>query len=55
MIQDAVRRGVDESRNAEHHVFVRSLGVPDLPARISPFDPGYDVKTVISHLEQSHH
>lgn len=35
--------------------FVRSLGVPDMPARISPFDPGYDVQTVISHLEQSHH
>ena len=36
------------------HDFVRSLGVPDLPPRTSPFDPGYDVATVISHLEQSH-
>jgi phosphosulfolactate synthase len=35
--------------------FVRSLGVLDLPPRTSPFDPGYDVATVISHLEQSHH
>ena len=37
------------------HDFVRSLGVPDLPARTSPLDPGYDVKTLVSHLEQSHH
>src|SRR5437879_13123937 len=35
--------------------FVRALGVPDLPPRTSPFDPGYDVATLISHLEQSHH
>src|SRR5438046_2321049 len=26
-----------------------------MPPRTSPFDPGYDVATVISHLEQSHH
>ena len=37
------------------HEFVRSLGVPDLGRHTSPFDPGYDVQTVISHLEQSHH
>jgi phosphosulfolactate synthase len=37
------------------HAFVRSLGVPDLAPHTSPFDPGYDVQTVISHLEQSHH
>jgi len=37
------------------HDFVRALGVPDLPPRTSPFDPGYDVATLISHLEQSHH
>ena len=24
------------------HEFVRSLGVPDMPPRTSPFDPGYD-------------
>jgi phosphosulfolactate synthase len=35
--------------------FVRSLGVPDLPALTSPFDPGYDVATVVSHIEQSGH
>jgi phosphosulfolactate synthase len=37
------------------HAFVRSLGVPDLGPHTSPFDPGYDVQTVLSHLEQSHH
>lgn len=35
--------------------FVRSLGVPDLPPLTSPFDPGYDVATVVSHIEQSSH
>jgi phosphosulfolactate synthase len=55
MIQDAVEREVDGSERPQStHVFVRSLGVPDLPAHTSPFDPGYDVQTVISHLEQSH-
>jgi len=37
------------------HAFVRSLGVPDLAPHTSPFDPGYDVATLVSHLEQSHH
>ena len=47
------------SRATQHplstHAFVRSLGVPDLASHTSPFDPGYDVQTVVSHLEQSHH
>jgi phosphosulfolactate synthase len=56
MIQNALENGVDASPEQQStHVFVRSLGVPDLPARTSPFDPGYDVQTVVSHLEQSHH
>src|SRR5207245_11734488 len=37
------------------HDFGRPLGVPDLPPRTSPFAPGYDAATLISHLEQSHH
>ncbi len=48
MIEKAVRP-------APTHEFVRSLGVPDLVPHTSPFDPGYDVQTVVSHLEQSHH
>src|SRR5688572_3954100 len=35
--------------------YLRSIGVPDLPPRTSPFDPGYDPVTVESHLEQSGH
>ena len=35
--------------------FLRNLGVPEMPACTSPFDPGYDPVTVESHLEQSSH
>jgi phosphosulfolactate synthase len=38
---------------ATTEAFLRALGVPDLPARTSPFDPGYDPVTVESHLSQS--
>ena len=31
------------------------IGVPEIPPRTSPFDPGYDPLTVASHLEQSAH
>jgi phosphosulfolactate synthase len=35
--------------------FLRELGLPPLPPRTHPFDPGYDPQTVISHIEQSAH
>ena len=35
--------------------YLRLIGVPELPPRTSPFDPGYDPVTVESHLEQSGH
>ena len=35
--------------------YLRSIGVPEIPPRTSPFDPGYDPVTVESHLAQSHH
>src|SRR5689334_5466347 len=35
--------------------YLKSIGVPDLPALTSPFDPGYDPATLEGHLEQSHH
>ncbi len=35
--------------------YLSSIGVPELPGRTSPFDPGYDPATLISHLEQSSH
>lgn len=31
------------------------IGVRNLPPRIVPFDPGYDVNTVVGHLAQSGH
>lgn len=35
--------------------YLRLIGVRDLPALTSPFDPGYDPVTVESHIEQSAH
>lgn len=35
--------------------YLGKIGVPDLPAAICPFDPGYDPATLDSHLEQSAH
>lgn len=35
--------------------YLHQIGVRDLPRCSSPFDPGYDPATLISHLEQSAH
>ena len=35
--------------------YLTKIGVPDMRPRTSPFDPGYDPVTLISHLEQSAH
>ena len=35
--------------------FLRSIGVAEIPPLSSVFDPGYDLVTLQSHLEQSHH
>lgn len=35
--------------------YLKLLGVPSLEALTSPFDPGYDPATLLSHLEQSSH
>lgn len=35
--------------------YLQRIGVPPLPPRTSPFDPGYDFATLESHLEQSGH
>jgi phosphosulfolactate synthase len=35
--------------------YLKSLGVAELPPRLSPFDPGYDAGTVEGHIEQSAH
>ena len=31
------------------------ISVPELPPRTSPFDPGHDPVTLVSHLDQSAH
>jgi phosphosulfolactate synthase len=35
--------------------YLGSIGVPELPPRLSPFDPGYDPVTLEAHLDQSAH
>lgn len=51
---------IAEDKQTVHHAhhtkdYLKAIGVPDLPPRTSPFDPGYDPATLISHLEQSAH
>ncbi len=35
--------------------YLNMIGVPQIDAATSPFDPGYDLATLESHLEQSSH
>ena len=35
--------------------YLKSIGVPDVAAATSPFDPGYDASTLAGHLQQSAH
>lgn len=50
------RRGTAVA-NAKLHTsdYLSLIGVPTLPPLTSPFDPGYDPKTLESHLAQSSH
>jgi phosphosulfolactate synthase len=51
------KAGAGKSATGGHHTwdYLRMIGVPDLAPRTSPFDPGYDPATLLSHLEQSAH
>jgi phosphosulfolactate synthase len=49
---DTMQRGSEPLHTRD---YLKLIGVPDFPARLSPFDPGYDPATVESHLEQSAH
>lgn len=51
------KAGRDKNTGGAHHTwdYLRMIGVPDLAPRTSPFDPGYDPATLISHLDQSSH
>jgi phosphosulfolactate synthase len=42
-------------QNSHTRDYLRTIGVLDLPALTSPFDPGYDPATLESHLDQSSH
>jgi phosphosulfolactate synthase len=44
-----------EPRALSTAAYLKRLGVPELPALTSPFDPGYDALTLEGHLEQSAH
>jgi phosphosulfolactate synthase len=52
-----MRRPVEPAAAGRLHTaeYLRRIGVPDLPPRISPFDPGYDPVTLEAHLAQSAH
>jgi phosphosulfolactate synthase len=43
----------EHDRGLPTREYLRRIGVTDLSPRTSPFDPGYDPATVLSHLEQS--
>lgn len=45
----------DVGRRLSTQEYLHMIGVPELPALTSPFDPGYDPVTLESHLEQSAH
>ncbi|GAC1345831.1 MAG: phosphosulfolactate synthase [Ktedonobacteraceae bacterium] len=45
----------DTGRRLSTQEYLRLIGVPELPALTSPFDPGYDPTTLESHLDQSAH
>ena len=48
---------ITKDKETVHHTrdYLAAIGVQDMPPRTSPFDPGYDPATLISHLEQSAH
>src|SRR5690242_12934253 len=45
---------IAKGRNSTR-AYLKKIGVADLPPLTSPFDPGYDPNTLMSHLEQSSH
>ncbi len=45
----------ESSSQLSTHAYLPLIGIPELPPRMNPFDPGYDPVTVESHLEQSAH
>src|SRR6266700_6637907 len=52
-MEDSLMR--ESSSQLSTHAYLPLIGIPELPPRMNPFDPGYDPVTVESHLEQSAH
>ena len=48
-------KGTPRVKKITTQEYLERIGVPPMPARTSPFDPGYDPATLESHLEQSSH
>lgn len=48
-------KGAEKGESLHTSEYLRLIGVPDMPPRTSPIDPGYDPVTLESHLEQSSH
>lgn len=42
-------------QNLHTRDYLKSIGISEVAPRTSPFDPGYDPVTLLSHLEQSSH
>jgi phosphosulfolactate synthase len=49
------RIGMRATQSVRTSEYLDLIGVPKLPPRTSPFDPGYDPVTFESHLDQSSH
>src|ERR1700757_3096546 len=49
------RNLMSAKNNINTLTYLKLIGVANLPALTSPFDPGYDPATLESHLEQSSH
>jgi len=52
-----MHRRHEAAKAGKYHTsdYLKKIGVGSIPPHTSPFDPGYDPATLISHLEQSAH
>lgn len=55
MVEKIGEGGTSAAAESATERYLRLLGVPPMPPRTSPFDPGYDPATLASHLGQSGH
>jgi len=50
-----IPRAAAPTGHVHTHDYLKRIGVPEMPPRTSPFDPGYDPLTLEGHLAQSAH